>query len=737
MPGGEERDPMSANPVPDGLGQTCCPVRLTVAGRFATEMSRHPVPRQISHFLTDSLYKPYVTFLLHNRKGFPLVPSKYESRPITAILREDEEKLEFLRSLSETCRRGRWPTLEDLDTLIDICRDPRDPMRETALTLLLSPPLRDASGYMSWLLGQFPKIFSKPHRMPLELLEQVLEVVGFLESVPDVLKAGGWWSKLVRILPPAGFRWLFTRPLPLEPFADALWTPATARWFGSKHQKGIGRRQWQLLGRCLRRVAEGGPWATVTTMDLGRLFRGAAPSQRPLVGRGRCRRIVGALVTAPAPQPTVSGSAPHLSTAIKYWNGCGQQTLEYLDALLRWQAEELRRVRDLSQRLSTRTGQVVLSCHNATLAAASGWGLPMMHEYFLNGESWNSFESTVTRMSLEDRWVSGEQSLLMEQLRVLYEERLIHPTIRQAFGESRQRALLAGFTGSPDGDSNLEPFRSFLPSQLFEELHSSADQGWTGTLSPHQRIHLSDVMAWGDAHRASWVSGVRLLTAAIREGQRLLDAGELQQLVIPWIEKFFISSRRDQDLDLFPLIVRCLELYGCRPLMLFWEDTSHAAFPSLQLALRHWRDAGLACRGIGVFSDGLPVVDRERAEEFIAAHHTDTRWFALRPFGDGFRPRSLEQLLGRRDYAFLNAAAYDSSWKDNLAFIYAGTQVAPLVSVQCDAELFPAWVVVNGRKWPFGAFLRRVLRRMVLGHEDERLAREGLAGRYAEWANLL
>jgi hypothetical protein len=159
--------------------------------------------------------------------------------------------------------------------------------------------------------------------------------------------------------------------------------------------------------------------------------------------------------------------------------------------------------------------------------------------------------------------------------------------------------------------------------------------------------------------------------------------------------------------------------------------------PSLQLALRQWRDAGLACRGIGVFGDGLSVVDRQGAEEFVVAHHTDTRWFALRPFSDCFRPRSLEQLLARRDHAFLHPAAYDSSWKDNLAFIYTGTQVTPLVSVQCDAEPFPGWVMVDGRKWPFGAFLRKALRRMVLGHEDQGLARNGLAGRYAEWANLL
>ena len=622
--------------------------------------------------------------------------------------------------------------------MIAICRDPRDSMRETAMTLLLSPPLRNASGYMSWLLGQLPRIFPKPQQMPLELLEQVLESVGFLECVPEVFKVGEWWTKLLRMLPPAGWRWLFARPLPLGPFADALWTPATARCLGSKRRKGFCRRQWQMLGRRLRRVAEGNAWATVTTMDLGRLFRGAAPSQRRLVGRGRSRRIAGALVAAPVPQRALSESTPSSPSAIQYWNACGQQTLKYLDALFHCQAEELRRVRDLSQCLSARTGRVVLSCHNATLAAASGWGLPLIREYFRDEDRWHSFESKVTRMSRDNLWVAGDQNRLMEQLLVLYQGRLIHPKIRQAFWQGRQHALLADFSGSADEDVELEQFRSVLPVELLEELRSGAEQSWTGAVGPHQRLSLSQVMAWRDSHRDSWASGFRLLTAVIREGQRLLDAGELQQLVVPWIDKFFISSLRDQDLDFFPLTAKCLELCGCRPLLLIWEDTSRAAFPSLQLAVRQWRDAGLACQGIGVFSEcGAERVDRDRAEEFILAHHTDTRWFALRPFSDGFQPRSLEQLLDRRDYAFLHAAAYDSSWKDNLAFIYAGTQVAPLVSVQCDAELFPAWVLVDGRKWPFGAFLRGTLRRMVLGHEDQGLAPRGVAARYAEWANLL
>ncbi|HAA05842.1 MAG TPA: hypothetical protein DCE18_21095, partial [Syntrophobacteraceae bacterium] len=639
--------------------------------------------------------------------------------------------------LAEAGRGGVWPTRDDLKVLIAICQDPRGPMRETALTLLLSPPLANASGYLPWLLEQLPGIFPKPRQMPTELLEQVLEVVGFLGSVPRALEAGQFWSKCARKLPPTALRWLFGRTLPLRPLVGALWTPAMNRWFALKRHKGPTGRQWQLFERRLRKVVVGESWATLTTMDFGKLFRKGLPSPKALAGRSRYRRIAAALVAAPALQPILRGPTFPRPSPSQYWNACGPPTLKYMQALFHRQGEELLRVRDLSQRLSARTGRVVLSCHNATLAAASGWGVPMIHENFGTLEDWYRFQSAVSRSLRENCGHSLELHQRMEQIWGLYASRLIQPQIQQACWESQLRAQLGNSASGPDGAADLERLQAWEDSSSLEEMQPVAGQGWTGAVSPHQRIHPTAVAVWQEARRASWGSGLNLLAEIILEGQRWLDAGELRQLVIPWIDKFFISSRRDRDRDFFPLILECLEHQGCNPLVVFWEDTSHATFPSLKLALRQWREAGLACQGIGVFSDAAPPVGRQYAEDFIVAQHLDTRCFALRPYSDSFQPRSLEQLLERLDYPFLNPAIYDSSWKDNLVFIYAGTQVAPLVSVQCDAELFPAWLVADGRKWPFGAYMRGVLRRMVLGHDEYLLAREGLARFCAEWANLL
>ncbi len=177
-------------------------------------------------------------------------------------------------------------------------------------------------------------------------------------------------------------------------------------------------------------------------------------------------------------------------------------------------------------------------------------------------------------------------------------------------------------------------------------------------------------------------------------------------------------------------LVKWIAGHDPKPLVLLWEDTSHAAAPSLQLALDILRRQGLLCRGIGVF-DRLHS-SRSDALQIICQEHRDTLLFALRPYSDAHYPKSFFQLLEERDHEFFKQ--YDSAWKDDLAFIHAGTQVMPLLSVKCEAEPFPGWVVVEGRKQPFGRWFRRVLRTMVLGEDRE--PGDPLSLRYSRWANL-
>ena len=216
----------------------------------------------------------------------------------------------------------------------------------------------------------------------------------------------------------------------------------------------------------------------------------------------------------------------------------------------------------------------------------------------------------------------------------------------------------------------------------------------------------------------------------LEEGQPLLDKGLLPHLVIPWIDKFFISSRRKDDWEYLNTLVGWFEEQRLRPLILFWEDTPHRQGPSLKLVLRQLCKQGRPFRGIGVFD--WQGSSRNEALEIIRHGHLETVLFALRPFSDSHNPHSFQQLLEDRPLSFFRG--YDSSWKDGLCFLYAGTQVFPLLSVPTDRENLPAWIVAAGMKVPFGAYWRRRLRRAVLGKRSEATA--PLSVSYAMWANL-
>jgi hypothetical protein len=652
------------------------------------------------------------------------------------MMRTAEAERGFLRSVTAGYRRGAWPTSEELRKLVEMCRDPRHDMRETALTLLLSPPAAHDSAYLPWLLERLPTLAPSSRQMPPELLEHLLEIVGFLEAVPGMPKVQEWLTTILRNLPPSSLRWLFAASLPAAPFLLALSTRNIAWLFQRKSSRNRDLRRWRRLRRRLLKSNDQGGWASLSTRDVGRLWPGRMELSAEGAGAGRYLRVARALAAPAAGRLAASPPASMPCAGIGYWNGARPHTRSYWEALIRQQAEELRSVRELATRVSERTGRVVLSCHNATLGACSGWGMDFVHRQFPDQRAWRSLEEAAPRASKEHSPLSMARDDELRHLWELYTERLIRPKIKQALWESHLRALLRGCSAAA-WERDLELAGRYLDRQCLAEISEGTHHGWTGAVSPHQRLRLREIIAWQETRRASWQSGLLLLATIISKGQCSLDAGRLRHLVVPWIDKFFISSHRDQDLEFFPRVLHWLEQQGCRPLVLLWDDTAHGHSPSLQLAMRQLRETGFPCQGIGVFDEGPKPVPRAEAEEFIVQQHRAVRFFALRPISDRHNRKSLQQLLEQRDYAFLQKEHYDSSWKDNLAFLYAGTQVTPLLSVPGDAESFPAWLVTDGRKLPFGAFLRNSLRRMLVGVEEGELEPESLAKAYATWANLL
>jgi hypothetical protein len=256
-------------------------------------------------------------------------------------------------------------------------------------------------------------------------------------------------------------------------------------------------------------------------------------------------------------------------------------------------------------------------------------------------------------------------------------------------------------------------------------------QGWPGLRSPGERRPLPGILAWWEGEREQWGSGLLRLVALAAEAEILLARGDLESFVLPWIDKFFISSVRLKDSGYLVALVRWLEDRGISPLILFWEDTIHAAQPSFGLALDAMRAQGIPFHGIGVFDQ--EASDRKQALNRICCAHEEVRLFALRPWDDTHSPVAFHRMLKERDHGFF--ARYDSSWKDDLRFLYVGTQVYPLLSDAAYGENLPAWAAVGHRRYPLGQVFRHILRRKAL-KGTWRESDHPVSAQYAKWANL-
>jgi hypothetical protein len=378
--------------------------------------------------------------------------------------------------------------------------------------------------------------------------------------------------------------------------------------------------------------------------------------------------------------------------------------LAFWEKLIRAQAGELTEIRRLATGVSSRTGRVVLSWHNASLGAAGGWAFEDVAAQFAHPANFSLFAQAV----LEE--AAG---------------------IRKSFDIS-----------SAGGLSDLRSERLFAPKMARAVEHFHLRYGkkseWPGALSLHQHVSPEQVFAWMEKARKTWADGLILLFALANQGQRMIDSGKISSLVLPWIDKFFISSRRRADSIYLERLFRFVSDNVKRPLILFWDDTSHREAPSLGIALEDMAGHGLPFRGIGSFSTRAEAgrsyaAERANAVQTILNEYPEKALFALRPLNENHCPGAYRRIFIDLDMGFfLN---YDSSWKDNLAFIYAGTQVFPLLPLQAEMESVSPWVSNRRERFAFGTWFRRRLRHISLGQPNG--PSEGLCLEYGSWANLL
>jgi len=487
----------------------------------------------------------------------------------------------------------------------------------------------------------------------------------------------------------------------------------------------------------------------------------AASRLSPIGSHKYWRRMIALhdLVSPSSPSPSQSRveplcHKPEKDLRVLSWGQRSLEEIAFLEKLISYQANELVEVCRLAREVSQRTKRVVLTLHNASLGASSGWGVPSFVQQ-VPSETAAAFITRVNSLqqdfaaSLSASHRSSPRSKLhgpqeqIDNLLLLWGKRLVRPRLIQNIWALRVSLNL--------NDLPLEECQKVF-SEATELLEHADHQRLIGgkglaiTFVPpttaRQQVH--ETLLWYQEKKAGHARLLNWLWALIEAGEEWLRSERLESLVLPIIDKIFISSQRDQDLDYLPLFVQLISRMDRAPLFLLIDDTSRAAHPSLQLAIERWRQH-FGFLGLGVYDSQAD--SEEEPLETILAHSSRVNLFALRPLTQVHNPLSLDTLLAKRPQSFLSPLEYDSSWKDNLPFLYHGTQVAPFAGASKRAEQFSPALITSAGPMAFGIYYRHRLRQLALESlgfareksraDDKHSSLHHLWREYAQLANLL
>jgi hypothetical protein len=364
---------------------------------------------------------------------------------------------------------------------------------------------------------------------------------------------------------------------------------------------------------------------------------------------------------------------------------------------------------------------VVLTLHNASLGASTGWGIPSFAQQIKEHLAQPFMEkvSSLCRRFMAmlsanplipDR--EADLSLQVQTARLfhLWDRRLANPLLSQNLW-ALKASLLLNDLPLEEWERQCDWVKGIPVDSNPKNLHQTA--GLSLTFLPPENLsrRMQEIVSWQEQKRNDHPTLLALLWSLLAVGTEWLEKDHLPFFILPIIDKFFASSQRDQDLEYLPLFVRLAGWMGHAPLFLFIDDTSRARQPSLQLALQHWRQR-YPFLGLGVFGDGS---DPEISPlETIVTRTSEIHLFALRPLTQVHNPYSLDNLLQQRPRFFLTPSGYDSSWKDNLPFLYQGTQVAPLAGPEDQPEKFSPSLLTSAGPMAFGAYYRCKLRQLTL-----------------------
>ena len=591
--------------------------------------------------------------------------------------------------------------------------DKSETVRQAVRVLIFSPPVEDEIGHFRRLVRWLPHWLPRNwHQQPI-LRQLVTEIASSSENSQCVQPIALALQAALKRRSRIGRKEELRLTIPLNPTTRKLLLSMLARRLPHPVNPGLRRRLLAIenlsLGQIYETLAAAGRLTPMgghrywRKMDLlPDLIAPSIPSLGPDRIKGACFECEGELL-------------------IRSWDRRRPEEIAFLERLISYQANELVEVYRLAREVSRQTRRVVLTLHNATLGAATGWGTPSFAQQvpvkiaadFVHQVNSLSQDFETKLSSPYTSSTSYSVASLKEQannLLRLWGKRLVRPRLLQDLWALRV-SLLLNELPLEQWERLLILAGELLTDDDYKRLTGGKDLAITFSSAAvaHQRVlaTLSRYLQKKENHSPF----LSLLWGLLSAGEGWLRTGRLPHLVLPIIDKFFISSLRDQDLDYLPAFVDLLSSMGHEPLFLLIDDTSRAAHSSLQLTMKRWRQR-CAFAGLGVFAEQGDLTAPPL--ETILASSSQVCLFALRPLTQVHNPVSFNSLLKQRFYNFLSPSEYDSSWKDNLPFLYHGTLVSPLAGIVRQTEEFSPVLKTSAGPMAFGTYYRRRLRHLAL-----------------------
>ncbi|MGA7874981.1 MAG: hypothetical protein WCA08_04910, partial [Desulfoferrobacter sp.] len=178
--------------------------------------------------------------------------------------------IQVLKNIRLKFEQHKLPARKELKELLELCEYPGENIRESALILLLHPPVNDELAYYRWLLPEILENVRHINRLPAPILELIFDLIGFFGEIPQVNPFTHLTGRMLNHLFKSFFTELLEKPVPIRPFL--LWIkPRTVMPRHGVGQKDLTRR-WRLLRNAILKLPESPAAFELTWGDLRPLF---------------------------------------------------------------------------------------------------------------------------------------------------------------------------------------------------------------------------------------------------------------------------------------------------------------------------------------------------------------------------------------------------------------------------------------------------------------------------------